>query len=277
MVRIDVADTGVGLSEEVKSKLFQPCSTDGRWSIDFTFDRRSALWKNMGATQPRRRDYLKLYLALGYSGDPSMIEEPVIHIIDDDPAVCDSLRALLVAEGFHVQTYASALKFLEYAGRHASGCVVTDVRMPDMSGIDLLAKMKERRLALPAVVITGHADIPLAVQAMKQGAVDLLEKPFDDEALLASVSQALIKKSREQAGDAQSQEILERLKTLTERENSVLTGLLMGKPNKVIAYELDVSARTVEVHRANVMAKMKAGSLAELVRMSLAVPRAERI
>lgn len=200
----------------------------------------------------------------------------IVHIIDDDPAIRDSLGLLLTTEGFEVRTHASARGFLEAIGRHETGCVVTDVRMPEMSGFDLLAKMKERRLALPVIVITAHADVPLAVQAMKQGAIDLLEKPFEDEALLASVRQALTRGNGEQARTAEMETILARLATLTGRENEVLAGLLKGQPNKIIAHELGISVRTVEVHRANVMAKMQAGSLSELVRMSLVVPRAEQ-
>ncbi|MBI1869254.1 MAG: response regulator [Methylocystis sp.] len=205
-----------------------------------------------------------------------MSKERVVHIVDDDPAVRDSLGLLLVNDGFDVQTHASAKDFLGAVGPHEEGCVVTDVRMPGMSGFDLMTKMKERRVDLPVIVITAHADVPLAVQAMKEGAIDLLEKPFDDEALLASVRQALTAKNRYATRSAETQATLERLATLTARENEVLAGLLDGKPNKAIARDLGISVRTVEVHRANVMAKMQAGSLSELVRMSLAVQRADR-
>lgn len=198
-------------------------------------------------------------------------ERTVVHVIDDDPAICDSLTLLLATEGLCVQTHASALKFLECVGSCERGCVVTDLHMPEMSGIDLLAKMKERRLSLPAIVITGYADFLLAIQAMRHGAVDVLEKPFDDDALLSCIMQALTTERREQSSNAKARAALARLKTLTEKESAVLSELVMGKTNKSIACELGVSTRTVEIHRANVMAKMKAESLLELVRISLVV------
>lgn len=199
----------------------------------------------------------------------------IVHVIDDDPAVRDSLRLLLTTEDFVVRTHASARDFLTAVGQNETGCVVTDVRMPELSGFDLLEKMKEKHLELPVIVITAHADVPLAVQAMKAGAIDLLEKPFDDDALLASIRHALIRRYGQSESNSEAQSIRERLATLTARESEVLSGLLKGQPNKIIAHELNISVRTVEVHRANVMAKMRAGSLSELVRMSLVVPRAE--
>lgn len=152
-----------------------------------------------------------------------------------------------------------------------TGCVVTDVRMPDMSGFELLAKMKDRRLALPVIVITANADVPLAIQAMKQGAVDLLEKPFEEDALLDSIRHALTPNNSEQARAAEIAMILARRATLTGRESEVLAGLLEGQPNKAIAHELRIRVQTVEIHRANVMAKMGAASLSALLRMSLLV------
>ncbi|PWB79838.1 MAG: DNA-binding response regulator [Methylocystaceae bacterium] len=194
---------------------------------------------------------------------------PIVYVVDDDAAVRDALKLLLTTEGHRVETYASPLAFLESAAPTATGCIVTDVRMPEMNGIELLLKVKQKGLPLPVVVISGHADVPLAVQAMKEGAMDLLEKPFDDETLLASVRSALAYNSGRQAQNVEAQEIARRLTTLTGRENEVLAALLKGQPNKIIAHELGISIRTVEVHRANVMAKMQAGSLPELVRMSL--------
>jgi two-component system response regulator FixJ len=148
--------------------------------------------------------------------------------------------------------------------------VVTDVRMPEISGLDLLAALKKQRVSMPVIVMTAHGDIPLAVAAMRQGAVDFFEKPFDGDLLLAAIRSAL---RREDPRDAATGAIEERLATLSKREREVLTGLLKGQPNKLIAHELGISARTVEVHRANVMAKMRAGSLSELVKMALAVQR----
>jgi two-component system response regulator FixJ len=197
------------------------------------------------------------------------VSHPRVHVIDDDAAVRDALRLLLTTEGLEVVTHDSALGFLASIDRADTGCVVTDVRMPEMTGMELLLKVKEMGLSLPVIVISAHADVPLAVQAMKEGALDLLEKPFDDEALLTAVRQALAFDSGKRAQSTQEQEIARRLTTLTGRENEVLAGLLKGQPNKIIAHELGISVRTVEVHRANVMAKMQAGSLPELVRMSL--------
>jgi two-component system response regulator FixJ len=197
---------------------------------------------------------------------------PIVHVIDDDAAVRDALQLLLTTEGHAVETHDSALRFLDTIDPASTGCIVTDVRMPEMTGIELLLKVKEMGLSLPVVVISAHADVPLAVQAMKEGALDLLEKPFDDEALLAAVRMALAFDSGKRAQDSQAMEISRRLTTLTSRENEVLAALLKGQPNKIIAHELGISVRTVEVHRANVMAKMQAGSLPELVRMSLMAP-----
>ena len=152
--------------------------------------------------------------------------------------------------------------------------MITDVRMPEVDGIELLAKMKERLLALPVIVMSGYADIPLAVEAIKAGAVDFLEKPFDDDALIASVRSAL--KHRSEANSGEAQDIVTRLATLSKRENEVLDRVLQGQFNKVIAHELGITMRTVEFHRSHIMAKMKAKTVAELVRMSLAVPGAGR-
>lgn len=201
-----------------------------------------------------------------------MNQAPIVHVIDDDAAVRDALKLLLATEGHEVQTHESPIEFLQSIDRRELGCIVTDVRMPEMNGIELLLKVKEMGLTLPVVVISAHADVPLAVQAMKEGAMDLLEKPFDDEALLASVRSALAHSTGRLAQHAEAQEIAKRLTTLTSRENEVLAALLKGLPNKIIAHELGISVRTVEVHRANVMAKMRAGSLPELVRMSLSAP-----
>ncbi|HMK89792.1 MAG TPA: response regulator FixJ [Methylocystis sp.] len=199
-----------------------------------------------------------------------MTSPRLVHVIEDDPGVLHSIELLLSAEGFEVKTYASAESFLEGIGSSLQGCVVTDVRMPGMSGVELLSKIKDRGLAAPVVVITGHGDIPLAVRAMKLGALDLLEKPFRPEDLISSIRQALSIRHAGREGD-EALERQRRLATLSARESDVLKGLLKGLPNKIIAHELGISPRTVEIHRANVMKKTQAGSLAELVRMSLGV------
>jgi two-component system response regulator FixJ len=204
-----------------------------------------------------------------------MTFDATIHIIDDDSAMRESLSLMLTIEGYTIRTHESARTFLDAVRQDESGCVVTDVRMPEISGIDLLTtmKMKERRISMPIIVITGHADIQLAVQAMKQGAFDFLEKPFDGDALLASVRKALICSSDEHARHAETRIVQDRLAKLTPRENEVLAGLLKGQQNKIIAGELGIGVRTVETHRASVMAKMGAGSLSELIRMALVVHR----
>jgi two-component system response regulator FixJ len=199
-----------------------------------------------------------------------MSEDATIHVIDDDPAVRDSIGLLLTTDGLRARTHESADEFLDAVDSGGAGCVVTDARMPGMTGIELMEAMKAKNLSLPVVVITAYADVSLAVQAMKQGAFDFLEKPFDNDALLACVRLALAYEREEQFRAAETQSIQARLQTLTAREGEVLARLLHGLPNKTIGRELGISVRTVEVHRANVMLKMNAGSLSELVRMSLA-------
>jgi two-component system response regulator FixJ len=178
---------------------------------------------------------------------------------------------LLTAEGYAVRAHESARTFLDMIQQDDCGCLVTDVRMPEISGLDLLAEMKERRVSMPVIVITAHGDVPLAVAAMRRGAIHFFEKPFDGDALLDSVRAALAREEGEPAPDAETQKIKERFATLSKREEEVLACLLNGLSNKTIAQELDLSARTVEVHRANLMKKTQATSLAELVRMALVV------
>lgn len=204
-----------------------------------------------------------------------MKEHKIVHVVDDDAAVRDAVGLLLSTEGFKVHTHASAPAFLRAIERERQGCVVTDVRMPEMNGIDLIARMKEARIGMPVIVLTAHADVPLAVEAMKLGAVDLLEKPFEDDALLTAVDAALERRNVEETRSRESLAIKRRLASLTRRENEILAGLLRGLSNKVIAHDLGISIRTAEVHRANIMAKMRAGNLAELVKMALAASGGE--
>jgi len=193
----------------------------------------------------------------------------LVHIIDDDDALRDSLSFLLSSAGIKTKTYETATGYANDPERGACGCILTDVRMPGMSGIDLLRKLKSDGLAVPVIVMTGHGDVPLAVEAMKLGALDFVEKPFDDDALIASVRSALGEAKRHSVHEEERKEIDARLAQLTARERQVLDGLVVGQPNKVIAYELGISPRTVEIYRANVMTKMQANSLSELVRMAL--------
>jgi two-component system response regulator FixJ len=196
-------------------------------------------------------------------------ESDVVHVIDDDEASRQSLAFLLESAQIGVRTYASATMFLDLVTGMSAGCIVTDVRMPGMSGIDLLRRLKELGIEVPVIVITGHGDVPLAVEAMKIGAADFLEKPFDDEVLLASVRSALRQHDGEKKRHSERSEIDSRLAALSNRERDVLTGLVAGRANKQIAYDLGISPRTVEIYRANLMNKMHAGSLSELVRMAL--------
>ncbi|HLN38818.1 MAG TPA: response regulator FixJ [Xanthobacteraceae bacterium] len=196
-------------------------------------------------------------------------EPAIVHVIDDDEALRDSLIFLLRTAEIEARSYASAAAFLDALPLKGVTCIITDVRMPGLSGIDLLRRVKELGIEVPVIVITGHGDVPLAVEAMRYGAVDFLEKPFDDEILLRSVRAAL----RQQAGAAKRQSeraaIEGRLAALSPRERDVLGGLVAGHANKQIAFDLGISPRTVEIYRANLMDKMQAGSLSELVRMAL--------
>ena len=198
-----------------------------------------------------------------------MPNEPVVHVIDDDEAIRESLAFLLESAQLDVKTYESANAFLETLSREAHGCVVTDIRMPGVSGIELLRQLKTMGVPLPVIVITGHADVPLAVEAMKSGAVDFIEKPFDDDAFLATIRSALRQHEKDARREAERSEIHSRLAALSGRERQVLEGLVAGYPNKTIAFDLGISARTVEIYRANVMTKMQANSLSDLVRMAL--------
>jgi two-component system response regulator FixJ len=198
-----------------------------------------------------------------------MQHEPIIYVIDDDDAVRQSLEFLLKTAGIAVRSFDSAKAFLDILPQIQSGCVITDVRMPDITGIDLLRRVKELKLDIPVIVITGHGDITLAVDAMKIGAVDFLEKPFDDDLLIAAVRSALSSEADAAKRKAEKAEIHDKLAALSNRERQVLEGLVAGNPNKVIAFDLGISPRTVEIYRANVMTKMAANSLSDLVRMAM--------
>ena len=193
----------------------------------------------------------------------------VVHVVDDDEAMRQSLAFLLRTANMQTQTYESAIAFLDALPQAKAGCVITDVRMPGMSGIDLLRRLRENKVGMPVIVITGHGDVPLAVEAMKGGAVEFLEKPFDDNLLLAAVRSALNAQATDQQREAARSVIASRLTLLSAREREVLEGLVAGQPNKTIAYDLGISPRTVEIYRANVMTKMEANSLSDLVRMAL--------
>ncbi|MER8555957.1 response regulator FixJ [Mesorhizobium sp. M1217] len=200
-----------------------------------------------------------------------MADSHLVHVVDDDVDVRKSLGFLLATADFAVRLHESATAFLATATISLDGCIVTDVRMPGIDGIEFLRQLRTRGHAIPVIVMTGHADVALAVQAMKEGAADFIEKPFDDEVLIDAIRSALGNRNQADATHPQSVEIRGRLAALSERERQVLDGLVSGLPNKAIAYDLGISPRTVEIHRANVMSKMAASSLSHLVRMALVV------
>jgi two-component system response regulator FixJ len=203
----------------------------------------------------------------------SPVPKSLVHVIDDDDAVRDSLAFLLETDGLPVKTYESAEAFLSSLGEGKLGCVVTDVRMPGMTGLDLVRRLRDLKVAIPVVVITGHADVPMAVEAMKAGVIDFIEKPFDDESLLGVVRRALEVHGQVEEREAERAEVQRRVAALSGREVEVFERLVQGAANKVIANDLGISPRTVEIYRANVMSKMAARNLSELVRMGLLVLR----
>ncbi|MDO9223059.1 MAG: response regulator FixJ [Caulobacter sp.] len=197
------------------------------------------------------------------------MSDQLVHIIDDDEAMRDSLVFLLDTAGFNVVASASARAFLETIPDPRLGCIVTDIRMPDMTGLDLIRSLVASGYDYPVIVITGHGDVPLAVEAMKAGVIDFIEKPFDDEVLLGALRTAFRRKHDEPGVNPERHAIALRLAELSPREREVLEGVVSGKANKIIAHDLGISPRTVEVYRANLMTKMGAASLSELVRMAL--------
>jgi two-component system response regulator FixJ len=196
----------------------------------------------------------------------------VVHIIDDDVDVRQALAFLLTTAGLAVQVHDSAVAFLNAKPRPETGCIVSDIRMPGMDGLELQRKLLAEQNHIPVIIMTGHADVALAVEAMKAGAVDFVEKPFDNEVLLETIQAALARQRGERERGQRSVEIRRRLENLSERERQVLDGLVAGKSNKIIAHDLSLSARTIEGYRASVMAKMQAHSLSALIRMVLADP-----
>jgi FixJ family two-component response regulator len=194
---------------------------------------------------------------------------PVVFVVDDDPAMRDSLRWLIESTGLQVETFADAQTFLARIRPDVPGCVVLDIRMPGMSGLDLQAELARRGIGLPTIMVTGHAEVPMAVRAVKAGAIDFIEKPFSDQLLLDRVRQGIEMDRQEREGRMRRAEVLRRMSLLTQREREVLELVVAGKPNREIAAALRLSPKTVEVHRAHVMDKMQASSVAELVRLSL--------
>jgi two-component system response regulator FixJ len=198
-----------------------------------------------------------------------MAEKAKVYVIDDDEAMRDSLQFLLESSGFDVTLFDSAQGFLDALAGLAFGCVVSDVRMPGIDGIELLKRMKAARSSCPIVIMTGHGDVPMAVETMKLGAIDFLEKPFEDERLTTMIESAIRQAEPTARDEAVTQDIAARIATLSPRERQVMDGLMAGLSNKLIAREYDISPRTIEVYRANVMTKMGANSLSELVRLAM--------
>jgi two-component system, LuxR family, response regulator FixJ len=192
-----------------------------------------------------------------------------VYVIDDDEAMRDSLHFLLDSAGFRVTLFETATSFLETLPKLEFGCVVSDVRMPGIDGIELLKRMKAANSRFPILIMTGHGDVPLAVDAMKLGAVDFLEKPFEDERLTTMIEGGLRQAEPAARNEAVTQDIAARIASLSPRERQVMDGLIAGLSNKLIAREYDISPRTIEVYRANVMTKMQANSLSELVRLAM--------
>ena len=192
-----------------------------------------------------------------------------VYVIDDDEAMRDSLDFLLAAADFQVSLFETALDFLDALSTLDFGCVVSDVRMPDIDGIELLKRLKAGGSLFPVVIMTGHGDVPLAVEAMKLGAMDFLEKPFEDDRLIGMIEAALRRAEPSVKNEAATIEIQSRIASLSPRERQVMDGLIAGLSNKLIAREYDISPRTIEVYRANVMTKMQAASLSELVQLAM--------
>jgi two-component system response regulator FixJ len=197
----------------------------------------------------------------------SAARDSIVYVIDDDESARHSLEFLLDVAGIKVRSFPSADAFLKAGPPLAGACIATDVRMPGTGGIELVEELRKRGATVPVIVITGHADVPLAIQAMKAGVADFIEKPFDDQVMLTAISNALARNTGADQAELERQQVLDRVATLSPREREVLDGLVAGHANKAIAFDLEISARTVEVYRANVMMKMQAKTLSDLVRM----------
>lgn len=198
-----------------------------------------------------------------------MPAEGLVYVIDDDQAMRDSIDFLLESAGLKARLFESAVSFLEALPELGPGCIVSDVRMPNLDGLELLKRLRETNKSLPIIIMTGHGDIPLAVEAMKLGAIDFIEKPFEDDRLIGTITAALSGAAQRHKGDAVAADIASRIASLSPRERQVLDGLVAGLSNKLIARDYDISPRTIEVYRANVMTKMQASSISELVRFAI--------
>ncbi len=194
--------------------------------------------------------------------------KPVVFVVDDDEAICRSLCLLIEDIGLDVKTFNSAQEFLGAYTPSQPGCLVLDVRMSGMSGLELQAKLESLGYHVPTIIITGHGDVPMAVEAMKSGAFDFIEKPFRDQVLLDSIQKAVASDQQNRQAQAQSADFQSRVELLTQREREIMNLLMLGKANKVIAYELDISPKTVDFHRANILSKVGVNSVVDLVRLA---------
>ena len=276
-VEVSVEDTGPGLAAEVAAQLFQPFVTTKKqawgWACRSAGRSSRLMAERSGPSSDRGKGTVFRFTlrAVRKRGDRRC------RVMS--PCTWSTMTLRCASHWpfcWHRMAFPSAcmnrpLPSSTTCRMRAAGCIVTDVRMPGIDGIELIRRLKDRGIALPVIVITGHADVPMAVEAMKEGAVDFLEKPFSDEVFLATVRAALARQEKDSQHGAQVAQIQARFDTLSERERQVLDGLVAGKANKVIAYDLGISPRTVEIYRANVMAKMQAKSLSELVRLALLI------
>ena len=198
------------------------------------------------------------------------MSDRIVHLVDDDEAIRRSAGFMLKTSGYEVKTYASGVDLLKHARDLSPGCILLDVRMPELDGLQVQQALQERGVALPVIVMTGHGDVGVAVQAMKAGAVDFIEKPFEKAVLLSAIEEGFSRIEKNGQGRARAEDAQVRLQALTPRERDVLVGLVRGHPNKTIAYDLEISPRTVEIHRANLMSKLGVASLSEALRIAFA-------
>ena len=195
----------------------------------------------------------------------------LVHLVDDDEAIRRSVGFMLKTSGFHVRAYESGVELMKSAPHIEPGCILLDIRMPGMDGLEVQKALRDKGVSLPVIIMTGHGDVTLAVQAMKAGAIDFIEKPFEKAVLLSAIEHGVERLTRSAAGRNRADDAAVRLQALTPRERDVLDGLAKGLPNKTIAYDLGISPRTVEIHRANLMSKLNVRSLSEALRLAFAV------
>ena len=212
---------------------------------------------------------LKVITDATVSKDELVYNDPTVYYVDDDEAMCESVRFLIESVSLRVEIFFSARKFLESYDPSRSGCLLLDVRMPEMSGLELQEQLKKRKIDIPVIFITGHGDVPMATRAMKSGAVEFLTKPFNDQTLLDSIQNAIEVDAERRKMNTERNKIAEKIAKLTRREQEVMECVIKGNLNKITAYELGISSKTVELHRAKIMEKMEAKSLAHLVAMVL--------